>query len=98
MLIAVDAVVALVLTAKVPLVAPAGIVTEGGVVASVVLLLASEIMAPPEEAGALSVTLPVDGDPPVTLLGFRVSEVRVGPGAGGGVTVREAVCFWDTPA
>lgn len=93
MLTAVEAVVALVLTVKVALVAPAGIVSEVGVVASVVLLLARETMAPPEGAGALSVTLPLDGVPPVTLLGLSVTEVRFGPGGGDGVTMRGALSF-----
>ena len=90
---AVEAVVALVLTVKVALVAPAGIVTEVGVVASLVLLLARETMAPPEGAGALSITLPLDGAPPVMLLGLSVTEVSVGPGGGDGVTMRGALCF-----
>lgn len=47
MSIAVEVVVALVPTVKVVLVAPAGMVTEAGVVASIVLLLASETRAPP---------------------------------------------------
>ena len=64
-----------------------------GVVASVVLLLARETMAPPEGAGALSVTLPLDGAPPVTLLGLSVTEVRFGPGGGDGVTMRGALSF-----
>src|SRR5260221_12665866 len=52
--------------------------------------------APPLGAGALSVTAPVEGDPLVTLVGFSVSALRVGPGGGWGVTVSEAVCV--TPA
>ena len=47
MSIAVEVVVALVPTVKVVLVAPIGMVTEAGVVASIVLLLASETRAPP---------------------------------------------------
>ena len=47
MSIAVEVVVALVPAVKVVLVAPAGMVTEAGVVASIVLLLASETRAPP---------------------------------------------------
>src|SRR5258708_7872478 len=71
-------------------------VTLAGTVATAVLLLESEMTAPPLGAGALSVTAPVEGFPPVTLVGFSVSEVRVGPDGGWGVTVSEAVCV--TPA
>jgi hypothetical protein len=65
-------------------------------VATAVLLLESETSAPPLGAGALSATLPVEGDPPVTLFGFSVSEVRVGPGGACGVTV--SVALRVTPA
>src|SRR5882762_788775 len=73
-------------------------VAFGGRVATAGLLLERETRAPPLGAGALSVTVPVEGDPPMTLLGFSVSEVRVGPGRGTGVTVSVAVCCWDMPA
>jgi len=63
---------------NVRLVAPAGTVTLAGTVATVVSLLERETMAPAVGAGPLSVTLPVEGDPPLTLVGFSVSEVRVG--------------------
>jgi len=44
-----------------------------------VLLLESETAAPPVRAGPLSVTVPVeDCAPPVTVVGFSVSEERVG--------------------
>ena len=66
---------------------PAGMVTLAGTVATAGLSLERETMAPPVRADPLSVTLPVEGDPPLTLVGFSASEVRVG----GGVTVREAV-------
>lgn len=97
-MIAVDVAVELVLAVKVVPVVPAGIVKLAGTVTTAVFPLARETMAPPCGAGALSVTLPVDGDPPVTLLGFSVSEARVGPEGADGVTVSEAVCCWDTPA
>ena len=83
----VEAGTARVVTVNVALVAPVGTVTLAGTVATAVLLLERETMAPPVGAGPLSVTLPVEGDPPLTLVGFSASEVRVG----GGVTVREAV-------
>ena len=91
MLTEVEAVTAKVVTVKVAPVAPAGTVTLAGTVATAGLLLVSETTAPPVRAGALSVTLPVERDPPLTLVGFSVSEVRVGPGGGCGVTVSEAV-------
>ena len=96
MVTGVEAVTARVVTVKVAPVAPAGTVTLAGTVATAGLLLVSETTAPPVRAGALSVTLPVERDPPLTLVGFSVSEVRVGPGGGCGVTVSEAVLV--TPA
>ena len=91
-----DAVTGRVVTVKVALVAPAGMVTLAGTVATAELLLESETRAPPVRADPLSVTLPVEGDPPLTLVGLSVTEVRVGPGGGCGVTVSEAVLV--TPA
>ena len=76
----------LVLTVRVALVPPAGTVTPAGTVAALVLLLESETSAPPLGAGPLSVTVPVEELPPVTLVGLTLSEASVG-----GVTVSEAV-------
>src|SRR6266550_3412104 len=76
MVTAVEAVTALVATVKVALVAPAATVTLAGVLATVVLLLERVTAAPPDGAAALKVTVPVDEFPPVTLVGFRVSEER----------------------
>jgi len=90
----VDAVTALVLTVNVALLAPATTVTLAGTVAVDVLLLERETVAPPAGADPLSVTVPVEGDPPVTLVGFSVSEERVGRACGS--TVSEAVLV--TPA
>jgi len=84
----VDEPTALVLAVNVAAVAPLGTVTLDGTVATVALLLDKETSAPPLGAGPLSVTVPVDEVPPVTLVGLRLSEVSV---AGGGVTVRAAV-------
>src|SRR5436309_6763353 len=75
-----------VLTVKVALVLPAGTVTLTGTVAAPVLLLDKLTTAPPLGAGALSVTVPVEELPPVTLDGLRLREESVG-----GVTAREAV-------
>ena len=75
----VDAVTALVLTVNVALLAPAATVTLAGTVAVDVLLLDRETATPPLGAGPLSVTVPVEVcPPPVTLVGFSVSEERVG--------------------
>ncbi len=78
---------ALVVTVKVALVAPAATVTLAGTVATAVLLLERLTVAPPLGAAPLSVTVPCEELPPVTLLGFSVSEERVG-----GNTVSVAVC------
>jgi hypothetical protein len=72
----VDATTALVLTVKITLVAPAATVTLAGTLAAAVLLLDSVTCAPPEGAGPLSVTVPVEEFPPVTLVGFTESEER----------------------
>ena len=78
MVTGVDAVTALVLTVNVALVVPAVTVTLEGALAAP-LLLESITCAPPVSAGPLSVTVPVeDCTPPVTLVGFSVSEERVG--------------------
>ena len=73
----VEMVTALVLTVKVALLAPARTVTLEGTLATT-LLLESITCAPPVGAGPLSVTVPVDCTPPVTLVGFSVSEERLG--------------------
>jgi hypothetical protein len=69
MVTVVDAVTARVVTVKVALVAPAGMVTLAGTVATDMLLLMRVTRAPPVSAGALSATLPVEVDPPWTLVG-----------------------------
>jgi hypothetical protein len=69
-----------VLTVKLVLVAPAGIVTLAGTLAAPVLLLESATIAPPAGARPVSVTVPVEFCPPDTLVGFNVSEESVGAG------------------
>jgi len=90
MVTAVEAATALVLTVNVALMTPAATATVEGTLAAVVLLLESVTCAPPVGAGPLSVTVPVEEFPPVTLVGFSVSDERVGGGGGAGVTVSEA--------
>ena len=87
---AVDVPTGLVLTVKVAVVAPLGTVTPAGTVAALVLLLESETSAPPLGAGPLSVTVPVEELPPVTLVGLTLSVEGIG-----GITVSEAV--WVAP-
>ena len=94
MVTGVDVVTALVLTVNVALLAPAATVTLAGTVAVDVLLLVSVTAAPPVGAGPLSVTVPVEGDPPVTLVGL--SAIAESVAVPGGDTVSEAV--WVTPA
>src|SRR5205814_788046 len=78
----VDAVTVLVLTVNVALVAPAATVTLEGTVATDVLLLESATCAPPDGAGPLSVTVPVEEFPPVAVVGFSDSEESVRGGVG----------------
>jgi hypothetical protein len=63
-----------VFTVNVAEVFPAGILTDAGTVASDESL-DSEIVIPPAGAGPLSVTVPVELFPPVTLVGLRESEI-----------------------
>ena len=87
----VDAVTGLVFAGNVALVAPAGTATLEGTLAAP-LLLESATCAPPAGAGPLSVTVPVeDCAPPITLVGYSVSEESEGAAGEAGVTVSEAV-------
>ena len=78
-----------VLTVNVAVVAPAATVTLAGTVAVAVSLLESATTAPPAGAAALSVTVPVDPVPPVTLAGFTLTDATV---TGTGFTVSVAAC------
>src|SRR5437879_819346 len=91
MLTVVGAVTALVLTVNVALVAAAAIVTLEGTVATDVSLLESATCVPPDGAGPLSVTVPLDELPPITLVGIRVSEVSISDVGSTGCTVAQAV-------
>ncbi len=71
-----------VLTVKVRLVEPAGMVTLEGTVATLVLLLDSVTTAPPTGAGALSVTVPIESSLPCTLVGLSVSDDSTTPAPG----------------
>ena len=78
-------------TVAVAVVAPAATVTFAGTVATVVLELVSVTKAPPAGAGSFSVTVAVDGEPPVTEAGLSAIEARIGA-----LTVRFA--FFVTPS
>ena len=78
----VEAVTLLVLTVNVALLTPAATVTLAGTVAAAVLSLESETTAPPLGAGPLRVTVPVEGDPPVTLIGLSAIEESAGEPGG----------------
>ena len=68
-----------VFTVNVALLAPAATVTLDGTLATEVLLLDSVTVVPPDGAGPLSVTVPVEELPPWTVVGLRVSEASDTP-------------------
>jgi hypothetical protein len=88
----VDAVTELVVTVKVALLAPATMFTLAGTVAAAKLLLVRVTTTPEGGAAALSVTVPWDVLPPITLVGFSANELS----AKAVVTESGAVCV--TPA
>lgn len=65
---------ACVVAVKVPVVAPAATVMFAGTDTAAVLLLDRFTTAPPVGAAALSATVPVDGVPPRTVVGFKAIE------------------------
>jgi hypothetical protein len=81
---AVELTTGVVVTVKVALVAPAATVTLAGIVADV-LLSDRAISDPPGGAGPFSLTVPVDDEPPVTVVGVKVKEPSTG-----GLIVRDA--------
>ena len=72
-----EVVTALVVTVKVAVVLPAGTVTLASTVATDVLLLVRVTTAPPDGAGPVKITVPVDEVPPFTEAGLRLTEVSV---------------------
>lgn len=64
-----------VVTVKVPDFAPAGRMSEAGTVAAVVFELVSVTVAPAGGAAPVSVTVAVEGLPPVTLVGLSATDV-----------------------
>ena len=65
---------AMVVTLKSAVVAPVGTITLAGTVATDVLLLKRDTSAPPLGADALNVTVPTEGNRPITAVGFNLSE------------------------
>jgi len=67
-----------VVTVKVALVWPAATTTDVGTVAAVVAFELRVTVVPPVGAGPLIVTVPVEGDPPVTVVRLRLSALTRG--------------------
>ena len=89
----VDAVTAVVVTVNVALVEPAGTVTLAGTVAADAVL-ERLTTAPPLGAAPLSVTVPVEDEPPLTLVGFNETDESVGVPEDG---VMVSVAVWLAP-
>ena len=70
------AVTGLVVTVNVMLLAPAGMVAVAGTRATAVLLVLTATTAPEGGAAPFSVRVPVEDVPPVTVVGFKVTEVK----------------------
>jgi hypothetical protein len=77
----VEALTPLVLTVKFALIAPSATATLAGTVAADALLERYTV-APPLGAAPLRVTVPVEGDPPVTLVGLSPIDESVGDPGG----------------
>jgi|SRR5215204_3221254 len=84
-----DAVTAVVAMAKVALVAPCATDTLAGTVAAAVLPLDRETAKPPAGADTVSVTVPCEEVPPVTLVGLTATVESAA--AADGVTFKSAV-------
>src|SRR5438874_2351220 len=96
MVAVVEAATAMVVTVKVALVAPAGMVRLPGTDAAAALL-ESETAAPPLGAGAFRVAVPVEADPPVTLVGASASADSVGPTGATGPSAQNSKKLRDHP-
>lgn len=88
---------AVVVAVKVALVAPAATVTLTGTVATAALL-DSATTAPPVGAALVRVTLPCELPPPVTLVGFSTTLLRLAAGGGGGTGVTVSVVVRLVPS
>jgi hypothetical protein len=88
MVAGVEALTAVVVIWKVPVVAPAATVAVAGTVAAALLL--DNVTVAAAAAAPLSVIVPVDEVPPVTVVGFSATDVT----AGLIKTVRVAVAVW----
>ena len=73
-----DAVTPTVVTMKVAEVAPAGIDTVVGTVASFVLLEVNVTVAPPVGAATLRATVPVEDAPPIRVVGAKLRDASFG--------------------
>jgi len=80
-----------VVIANVMVVLPAVTATDAGTVAAALSLL-NATSAPPVGAGAVRVMVPIEPVPPMTAVGFTLTELRA---AGTGLTVRIAVWFTE---
>jgi len=78
----------LVVTGKETLVVPAGTMTLAATAATAGLVLDSRTTEPPAGAAAVSVAVPSEGLPPMTLVGVRL---RVESAGGTGSTINDAV-------
>jgi hypothetical protein len=74
----VEVVTVFVVTVKLAVVLPAVTVTLAGTVATPVLLLERVTTVPPDGAGPEMVIVLVEGEPPLTEVGFKVSELTTG--------------------
>ena len=77
----------LVVIVNIAVVAPAGTVTLAGICAAAVLLLVRVTIAPPDGAGPVNFTVPVDEVPPITEVGLTLMALPL-PLSVGAVTVK----------
>ena len=82
---------------KLALIAPAAMDTLAGTVATLVLALERATTAPPLGAALVSVTVPCEVLPPVTVVGLSVREDKLAGGGGAGTGVTTSVAVRVTP-